>query len=212
MAMVVSKDEADYTIKPEATTPAVDTSSWPLLLKDYNKLLVRTGHFTPIPVGCTPLKRDLKSYIASGVINLDKPSNPSSHEVVAWVKRMLRYVKEWFRERSICAKNNQGRENRTQWYIGPQGYWMSHCLYRSRNTTCQIAARSRKGICLRNPTTRQASRWRSAACASPWDPDRSTLPATTTYLSCQKATAHSNDTRKQAIRVRQWQASWCFLG
>ena len=55
-------------------------------------MLVRTGHFTPIPVGCTPLKRDLKSYISSGVINLDKPSNPSSHEVVAWVKRMLRWV------------------------------------------------------------------------------------------------------------------------
>lgn len=53
-------------------------------------VLVRTGHFTPIPAGSTPLKRDLKSYISSGVINLDKPSNPSSHEVVAWVKRMLR--------------------------------------------------------------------------------------------------------------------------
>ncbi|KAL8787878.1 MAG: hypothetical protein Q9195_007571 [Heterodermia aff. obscurata] len=94
MAMVVTKEEeADYTIKPQATTPVVDTSSWPLLLKNYNRLLVRTGHFTPIPVGCTPLKRDLKSYISSGVINLDKPSNPSSHEVVAWVKRMLRIEK-----------------------------------------------------------------------------------------------------------------------
>lgn len=56
-------------------------------------MLVRTGHFTPIPVGCTPLKRDLKSYVSSGVINLDKPSNPSSHEVVAWVKRILRVEK-----------------------------------------------------------------------------------------------------------------------
>lgn len=54
-------------------------------------VLVRTGHFTPIPAGCSPLKRDLKSYINSGVINLDKPSNPSSHEVVAWMKRILRY-------------------------------------------------------------------------------------------------------------------------
>lgn len=92
MAMIATKEEElDYSIKPEATTPVIDTSSWPLLLKNYNRLLVRTGHFTPIPVGCTPLKRDLKSYISSGVINLDKPSNPSSHEVVAWVKRMLRY-------------------------------------------------------------------------------------------------------------------------
>lgn len=53
---------------------------------------MRTGHFTPIPNGSSPLKRDIKSYISSGVINLDKPSNPSSHEVVAWVKRILRYV------------------------------------------------------------------------------------------------------------------------
>jgi H/ACA ribonucleoprotein complex subunit 4 len=52
--------------------------------------MVRTGHFTPIPAGSSPLKRDLKSYINSGVINLDKPSNPSSHEVVAWMKRILR--------------------------------------------------------------------------------------------------------------------------
>ncbi|RFU35862.1 hypothetical protein B7463_g507, partial [Scytalidium lignicola] len=93
MAMVVAEKDVDYSIKPEAITPAIDTSSWPLLLKNYNKLLVRTGHFTPIPSGCTPLKRDLKSYISSGVINLDKPSNPSSHEVVAWVKRMLRVEK-----------------------------------------------------------------------------------------------------------------------
>ncbi|KAF4469869.1 Centromere microtubule-binding cbf5 [Fusarium albosuccineum] len=88
-----TKEEDEYTIKPQAVTPAVDTSSWPLLLKNYDKLLVRTGHFTPIPNGCSPLKRDLKSYISSGVINLDKPSNPSSHEVVAWVKRILRCEK-----------------------------------------------------------------------------------------------------------------------
>lgn len=53
-------------------------------------MLVRTGHFTPIPVGTNPLKRELDAYISSGVINLDKPSNPSSHEVVAWLKRILR--------------------------------------------------------------------------------------------------------------------------
>ncbi|KAI0392653.1 pseudouridine synthase [Xylariaceae sp. FL0594] len=85
--------EAQYTIKPTAVTPSVDTSQWPLLLKNYDKLLVRTGHFTPIPNGSSPLSRDLKNYIASGVINLDKPSNPSSHEVVAWVKRILRTEK-----------------------------------------------------------------------------------------------------------------------
>ncbi|PGH11370.1 centromere/microtubule-binding protein CBF5 [Polytolypa hystricis UAMH7299] len=85
--------DVDFAIKPEASTPAIPTSEWPLLLKNYDKLLVRTGHFTPIPAGCTPYKRDLKSYVSSGVINLDKPSNPSSHEVVAWMKRILRCEK-----------------------------------------------------------------------------------------------------------------------
>ncbi|KAI5364834.1 Putative PUA domain, pseudouridine synthase II, tRNA pseudouridine synthase B family, dyskerin [Septoria linicola] len=84
------EEEDEQIIKPEAVAPSVSTADWPLLLKNWDQLLVRTGHFTPIPAGCTPLKRDLKSYISSGVINLDKPSNPSSHEVVAWLKRILR--------------------------------------------------------------------------------------------------------------------------
>jgi H/ACA ribonucleoprotein complex subunit 4 len=37
MALVKKGDqEVDYTIKPEAVTPAIDSSSWPLLLKNYN--------------------------------------------------------------------------------------------------------------------------------------------------------------------------------
>jgi len=54
---------------------------------------VRTGHYTPIPVGHNPLKRPLQEYVRYGCINLDKPANPSSHEVVAWLKRMLRVDK-----------------------------------------------------------------------------------------------------------------------
>ncbi|KAL8739576.1 MAG: hypothetical protein Q9190_007638 [Brigantiaea leucoxantha] len=92
MDKALIKTDDEHMIKPQSYTPAVDTSDWPLLLKNYSSLLIRTGHFTPIPHGCTPLKRDLKAYISSGVINLDKPANPSSHEVVAWVKRMLRQV------------------------------------------------------------------------------------------------------------------------
>ncbi|KAL2266301.1 hypothetical protein VTJ83DRAFT_5653 [Remersonia thermophila] len=87
------EEEQQYVIKPQTTVPSVDTSTWPLLLKNYDKMLVRSGHFTPIPNGSSPYKRDIKSYISSGVINLDKPSNPSSHEVVAWLKRMLRVEK-----------------------------------------------------------------------------------------------------------------------
>ncbi|CAH7685711.1 centromere/microtubule-binding protein cbf5 [Phakopsora pachyrhizi] len=83
----------EFSIKPASFTPMLDTSKWPLLLKNYDKLLVRSSHFTPIPCGSSPLKRPLKEYIKTGVINLDKPSNPSSHEVVAWIRRILRAEK-----------------------------------------------------------------------------------------------------------------------
>lgn len=39
------------------------------------------------------MKRDIVNYIKYGVINLDKPANPSSHEVVAWIRRILRVEK-----------------------------------------------------------------------------------------------------------------------
>jgi H/ACA ribonucleoprotein complex subunit 4 len=54
---------------------------------------VKTSHFTPLPFGSSPLKREIKEYVKSGCINLDKPANPSSHEVVAWIKRILRVEK-----------------------------------------------------------------------------------------------------------------------
>ncbi|KAK3125814.1 hypothetical protein QOZ80_7BG0610060 [Eleusine coracana subsp. coracana] len=82
-----------YLIKPQSLVPSLDTSTWPLLLKNYDRLNVRTGHYTPLPSGHSPLKRPLAEYLRYGVINLDKPSNPSSHEVVAWIKRLLRAEK-----------------------------------------------------------------------------------------------------------------------
>ena len=82
----------EQVIAPCAT-PTLDTSSWPLLLKNYNTLHVRTGHYTPIPSGGSPLCRKLRDHLNYGVINLDKPANPSSHEVVSWIKRILRVEK-----------------------------------------------------------------------------------------------------------------------
>lgn len=86
-------NSSEFLIKPESSIPKLDTSKWPLLLKNYDLLHVRSSHYTPIPCGSSPLKRQLQEYLRYGVINLDKPSNPSSHEVVAWVKRMLRVEK-----------------------------------------------------------------------------------------------------------------------
>ena len=58
-----AQHEGDFAIKPEKIQPKLDTSQWPLLLKNYDKLIVRSSHFTPIPTGCSPLKRDIASYI-----------------------------------------------------------------------------------------------------------------------------------------------------
>nr|G0SGK0.2 RecName: Full=H/ACA ribonucleoprotein complex subunit CBF5; AltName: Full=Centromere-binding factor 5; AltName: Full=Centromere/microtubule-binding protein CBF5; AltName: Full=H/ACA snoRNP protein CBF5; AltName: Full=Small nucleolar RNP protein CBF5 [Thermochaetoides thermophila DSM 1495] len=93
-AIMKAPAKSEFIIKPENTKAEVDTSNWPGLLKNYDKMLIRTSHFTPIPDhGSAPWSRDIKSYVSSGVINLDKPSNPSSHEVVAWIKRILRVDK-----------------------------------------------------------------------------------------------------------------------
>ncbi|XP_072034725.1 H/ACA ribonucleoprotein complex subunit DKC1-like [Amphiura filiformis] len=85
--------ETDYLIEPDEKPAKLDTASWPLLLKNFDKLNIRTGHYTPLPCGSSPLKRDLKNYISYGFMNLDKPSNPSSHEVVSWIKKILRVEK-----------------------------------------------------------------------------------------------------------------------
>ncbi|ORC84144.1 putative centromere/microtubule binding protein cbf5 [Trypanosoma theileri] len=66
---------------------------WPLLLKNYDKMNVRSSHFTVLDCGWSPLRRPLKEYVKYGMINLDKPSNPSSHEVVSWIKRILKCEK-----------------------------------------------------------------------------------------------------------------------
>ncbi|MCL7414496.1 MAG: RNA-guided pseudouridylation complex pseudouridine synthase subunit Cbf5 [ANME-2 cluster archaeon] len=39
--------------------------------------------------GFLPNKRPILEHIKNGVINLDKPSGPTSHEVVSWIKKIL---------------------------------------------------------------------------------------------------------------------------
>lgn len=95
-AVVTSSNTESATttlIPPSSSTPKLDTSKWPLLLKNYHELHVRTSHYTPLPCGSSPLARPLNHHLSYGVINLDKPANPSSHEVVSWVKKILRVEK-----------------------------------------------------------------------------------------------------------------------
>jgi len=39
--------------------------------------------------GHKPLERPIRDHIRFGIINLDKPAGPSSHEVTAWTKKIL---------------------------------------------------------------------------------------------------------------------------
>uniref|UniRef100_A0A0C9RXQ3 Nop60B_0 protein n=1 Tax=Fopius arisanus TaxID=64838 RepID=A0A0C9RXQ3_9HYME len=83
----------DCKMEPADGIVKLECKDWPLLFKNFDKLLTRTKHFTPLTCGSTPLHRPIAEYVKSGCINLDKPSNPSSHEVVAWIKRILRVEK-----------------------------------------------------------------------------------------------------------------------
>ena len=53
------------------------------------KLVVKAQEDTDSHYGHKPEERPIQDYVRFGVINLDKPSGPSSHEVTAWVKRIL---------------------------------------------------------------------------------------------------------------------------
>jgi H/ACA ribonucleoprotein complex subunit 4 len=53
------------------------------------KILIREEAETSEKYGCPPYKRLIEEHLMFGYINLDKPSGPSSHEVTAWVKRIL---------------------------------------------------------------------------------------------------------------------------
>ena len=53
------------------------------------ELLVKAEEETDPNFGYKPTERPLQDYINFGMINLDKPAGPSSHEVAAWVKRIL---------------------------------------------------------------------------------------------------------------------------
>ena len=60
-----------------------------ILLRDFEDMQVYDKDYTSSGFGFTPEKRPIDYYINSGVINVDKPANPSSHEVVSWVKRIF---------------------------------------------------------------------------------------------------------------------------
>ena len=53
------------------------------------KLLIKAEDKTSPQYGHKPEERSAEELVRYGVINLDKPAGPTSHEVAAWVKRIL---------------------------------------------------------------------------------------------------------------------------
>ena len=53
------------------------------------KLLTKAEEETNPKYVHKPEERPIKEYINLGVINLDKPPGPTSHEVTAWLKKIL---------------------------------------------------------------------------------------------------------------------------
>ncbi len=60
--------------------PADETKQW----------IIKAEEETDFSFGCRPEERKpLSQYMNYGIVNLDKPSGPTSHEVVVWVKNIL---------------------------------------------------------------------------------------------------------------------------
>jgi len=53
------------------------------------ELVTRADVETDANYGFDPYNRPIELHMRFGLINLDKPPGPSSHEVVAWVKKIL---------------------------------------------------------------------------------------------------------------------------
>jgi len=69
--------------------------SYPQILpsdRQRSVLVKRKGKTDP-SYGLPPEQRSLKQHLSLGAINLDKTSGPTSHEVAAWVKRILEVEK-----------------------------------------------------------------------------------------------------------------------
>ncbi|ELA41350.1 tRNA pseudouridine synthase B [Vittaforma corneae ATCC 50505] len=60
-----------------------------LLLKNQDQMVVKSRDHNPSGHGTMPVNRPIGEYLKYGVVTVDKPANPSSHEVVTWVKGIL---------------------------------------------------------------------------------------------------------------------------
>jgi len=53
------------------------------------EIITKNEEKTDPRYGYKPEERPIKEYVKFGIVNLDKPPGPSSHEVTAWVRKIL---------------------------------------------------------------------------------------------------------------------------
>eukprot|EP00605_Chrysophyceae_sp_TOSAG23-4_P001816 GSChrysophyteH1.ASY1.ANO1.2006.1 assembled CDS len=94
------KSQSGDVIEPSSETPKIDTSRWPLLLKNYDQLNVRSAHYTPIPSGMSPLKRQMRDYCQYGrIMRVDKTGHSGTLDpkvtgcLIVCIDRATRLVK-----------------------------------------------------------------------------------------------------------------------
>lgn len=85
--------EIEAVLREESERSEENRRKWPLLLHGLEKMHVKTLKYTPTKNGYLPSERPLSVHLDYGIIKLDKPCNPSSHEIAAWVKSIYRCAK-----------------------------------------------------------------------------------------------------------------------
>ena len=70
-------------------------------------MIEKSKSFTSPDFGCKPEEREINDYISHGVINLDKPSGPTSHEIDSWIKRILNLEKSGPTYKWVLNKMNE---------------------------------------------------------------------------------------------------------
>lgn len=61
--------------------------------EEVRETIIKSEYPTDEKYGKKPVDRPIMEYIHKGVVNLDKPAGPTSHEVTSWVKKILELEK-----------------------------------------------------------------------------------------------------------------------
>ncbi|MEM1847314.1 MAG: hypothetical protein QW065_03695 [Acidilobaceae archaeon] len=107
------------------------------------KLEVKIEEQTDERFGWLPTQRPINKYIEYGMIPLDKPPGPTSHEVVAWIKRLL----------GVKKAGHGGTLELLEGAGTPQGHWSITNSSRESHEDNRTSHALIKGVRLRYATS-----------------------------------------------------------